>query len=419
MLLQLPQPLMLMVSGGIDSSVLLHLAVEAGCDVSVVHCNHGIRAESNADEAFVRGTCARYGVPFTAVTADVPALAKQKGIGIETAAREFRQSVMADRIKLGYTVCTAHHADDNAETVLMHLLRGCGVRGLVAMRSFANGVARPLLGYTRAEIESYAAAFQVRHIEDVTNIDTSYTRNFVRHRVMPVLNERFAATEALNRLAEHAAAVDAFIAGSCDFSQVRQTGETVRFPLSNVADVRGENYLRHALGLLGVYDNVGTAAVDAVRRLQGKQSGRRVDLPDGIIAVKEHDDVVLYRETEPPAPQPFREGDFPSFGVRFAPCAVSPKKGTLRFDPDKLPEGCVLRTREVGDVFRPYGGPHKILKKYMTDKKIPARMKDKLPLVAKGHTVYVVCGIEISESVKLDENSTRAVQIYSDEGYYR
>lgn len=406
----LTRPLAVMVSGGVDSMCLLCLAASVGKAVTAVHCNHRIRAEADSDEAFVRAAAERLGVPFRVYAADVPHLSRLRGVSVETAGRDFRRSIMAQLAEEGYTVCTAHHADDQAETVLLHLLRGSGIRGLCGMRAVDGLVVRPLIDCTRAEIEAYATAERIEYVTDLSNADEQYTRNFIRHRVLPVLNERFDAATVLNRLARHAQEADAFIAERLE-AVVRAEADTVRVPLDAFADARAETYVRRAMTLLCAGDEVGTAAVDAVRSLAEKQTGKRVCLAGGVTAVREYGDVVFGKETQSAtAPQPFAVDGFPAFGVRFFDCPNVVEPGVLRFDPDKLPPGAVVRLKNEGDRFRPFGAPEKSLKRYLVDKKIPVRVRSRLPVVAAGNTVYVVCGVEIGECVKIDGGTSRAAQ---------
>lgn len=391
---------------------LMRLGAEVCGTVTVVHCNHGIRPEADGDEAFVKASAEQAGLPFVSYAADVPTLSAERGVSLETAGRDFRRSVMDKLIAEGYVVCTAHHADDNAETVLMHLLRGSGIRGLGGMRAIEGRLARPLIDCTRAEIEAYARENAIEYVTDATNADITYTRNFIRHRVLPVLGERFDAVAALNRLARNAREADAFIVSRLDPAAVREEKNVVKVAVSALQDVRAEAYVRQAMTHFAAADEVSASTVDTVRSLTDKQSGKRVRLSGGVTARREYDDIVFLHETQrSPAPQPFQVGAFASFGVTFTACPPTIERGALRFDPDKLPSDAIVRTRKVGDRFRPYGSVDKSLKAYLIDKKVPARVRDVLPLVAAGDTVYAVCGVEIGEAVKLDASSRRAVQI--------
>lgn len=197
------RPLLAAVSGGADSMALLHglarLPPPAGSPLLVAHVNHGIRGpEADRDAAFVRAQCRRLRVPYFEKKADVPALAEARGLSLEMAAREVRYAffgqVLAEAGASG--VVTAHTADDQAETVLLRLLRGAGPRGLGAMlpRSRVQGVPvlRPFLAVTRGEVETYLKGLGKRWREDRTNADPAMLRNRVRHELLPLLEERFS-----------------------------------------------------------------------------------------------------------------------------------------------------------------------------------------------------------------------------------
>lgn len=184
------------VSGGADSMCLLHLLWERrerlGIRVAAAHFEHGIRGgDSLADAAFVEEFCRRRGIPCTVEHGNVPEYAKEHGMGIEEAARELRYAFLertADALGCD-RIATAHNADDNAETVLFNLCRGAGADGLCGIPPVRGRIVRPLLGVTRREIEEYLAQNGVPHREDATNASDEYSRNLLRHRVMPVLRE--------------------------------------------------------------------------------------------------------------------------------------------------------------------------------------------------------------------------------------
>ena len=187
------------VSGGADSMCLLHwLHTQPDLELTAAHFEHGIRGEESLrDAAFVEAFCQRLGILCVTEHADVPTYAREMGLGLEEAARELRYAFLertADRLNCDY-ILTAHNADDNAETVLLNLCRGAGPAGLAGIPPERGRILRPLLGCTRAEIEAYLRENGVPHVEDSSNDSTDYSRNRIRHQVMPVLrdlNPRFS-----------------------------------------------------------------------------------------------------------------------------------------------------------------------------------------------------------------------------------
>ena len=202
-----PLNLMIAFSGGLDSCVLLHAIVQAkktlDFDFKVMHVHHGLSPNADKWGDFCKQTCLSYQVPLEVVKVEVQ---KGAGIGLEAAAREARykalQAARADYIML------AHHRDDQAETLLLQLMRGAGPKGLSAMaaKDESRSLLRPLLDITRQEIEAFAKANQLAWIDDESNQNTKYDRNYCRHEILPVIKARFpAADETLARSASHMA----------------------------------------------------------------------------------------------------------------------------------------------------------------------------------------------------------------------
>jgi len=202
MLPQLPGKIIAAVSGGADSVMLLHyLSRIEGLEVLAAHYNHCLRgAESDSDEEFVKSLCEKIGLRCLTGRGDVAAFAAKSGRSIEDAARELRYEFLGELAEQeGCRVATAHNADDNAETVLLNLTRGAGLKGLGGIPPVRGVYVRPLLQTTREEIEAYLAEHSLEHIEDSSNASDDYSRNRVRHHVSPVLrgiNSAFAENVA-------------------------------------------------------------------------------------------------------------------------------------------------------------------------------------------------------------------------------
>lgn len=408
------------VSGGGDSMCLLHLCAETvPHGFFVVTVDHGIRPEAADEVRFVRDECARLGVGCLAYKADVPALAQAAGDSLETAGRKYRRELMRALIDGGQAdvILTAHHADDNAETVLMHALRGAGTRGLAGMQVRDGYVVRPLIGTRRAEIAAYNAARSVKFVTDPSNADSRYTRNFIRNEVMPLLNSRFDATGALNRLAAAAAADEAYLKAQLNADCIRaEDGGILLTDGAFSTDALAPRYVFEAMRRLGADDCDRNAAARAIDLYRGR-TGRRAPMTCGIEAARDPGGVALYR----PAPAEYREtpftgpGLYPAFGLEVRPCPPVPEKGRLRFDPNAVPDGAVLRYRREGDIFRPFGSGRKKLKEYLIDKKIPVRIRDKLPLLCYNEEVLAVCGVEISDRVRLSGGTAAAEIVFTGE----
>lgn len=290
------------VSGGLDSMCLLHMLDawrrERGGQCAAAHFNHGLRGEAaDRDGEFVRETCEKWGIPLAVGRGDVRAFAKREGLSLEEAARNLRYDFLrrtAAELKCE-RLYTAHHAGDNAETVLLNLIRGTGLTGLTGMDWERDGLCRPLLSVTRAELEAYAAEWGVPHIEDGTNADPgAASRNLLRLQVMPLLKELNPRAvehicQTAGRLREADRSLEADAAARTAHVEAREGRVTLSMDAlaQAPAAVRPRMLLR-LFDLLGVgRKNVGAAHLEALmdltrRTAWGKEG--RLSLPHGVTA---------------------------------------------------------------------------------------------------------------------------------------
>lgn len=406
---------------------LLHLAVETlGADrLTVVNVEHGLRGEESIrDTEFVKEECARLGVDFIGFSVDVPLLAVTRGIGEESAARIARHACFDEVISDGFTfVMTAHHRSDNAETVLMHVLRGSGNRGLVGMTERDGYIVRPLINCTRAQIDEYCRAHSVRFVVDSTNSDVKYSRNFIRREVMPLLYERYDAENALVSLSKSAAEDEDFIRSQMNGDLIRRDGDEVKLDVSTLSlpHALSSRYVFDALFVVGLKTDVTRTHLCDVIALKDKPSGSEICLPHGYKALREFDEISFFfanDSVDEGEEIPFQTGmTFIGDGIaEIYPCEPKPMAGKLIIDADKVPGGSVLRRRKRGDRFRPFGGGEKKLKEYLIDKKIPLRKRDNLLLLCYNHNVLAIFGVEIADSVKISDKTINAVELkYTEE----
>lgn len=304
------------VSGGLDSMCLLDLldrwCREREADIAAAHFNHHLRgAASDRDERFVRGWCAAHDIPFVSGDGDVKGFALSEGLSLEEAARELRYAFLRrEAAKMGprTKIYTAHHADDQAETVLFNLIRGTGTAGLSGMAVYQDGIVRPLLHVRRSELAEYAAAHGIPHVEDHTNADPdAAARNFLRLKVMPLLEElnpraveHIAAAAAHVRAADHAIEKEA--ARRTAHVEVREGRATLsRLALAEAPEAEAVRMLQQLFDRLGAgRKDIGAVHLQAVLDLlrhtaAGKES--RLDLPHGVTARFCRDWLIL--ETRP------------------------------------------------------------------------------------------------------------------------
>ncbi len=209
------EPVVVGFSGGVDSTVLLYVLYELGPEIGIqpvaAHLNHGLRgADSDADQEHCRAFCEKRGIPFRSVTKDIAREASDRGLNLEDAGRRARYSFyreVAEEFGARYAAL-AHHADDQAETVLMRIIRGTGTRGMGAMPAIRSSggifIVRPLISVRKQDVAYYAEASGLEYREDASNLDTGYLRNKVRHELMPLLEKSYSASivDVLCRTAE-------------------------------------------------------------------------------------------------------------------------------------------------------------------------------------------------------------------------
>ena len=280
---------------------LLHMlkarAESDGFFLSAVNCEHGIRgADSLGDTRFVAEICALWGVPLFTFSADCPAEAKEKKLSLETAAREFRYRSFQSLLDEGKTdfVATAHHSDDNAETILFRLCRGTSLSGLRGIEPLRGGFLRPLLDWTKEDLEAYVKRENVPFREDETNFETEATRNKLRLEILPALERAVpAAKENLLRFARLAVEDDKLLYRLSD-GFVEETapeffGDTgLRVKVSGDAPLMRRACLA-ALKRLGIERDYTAAGLYELRALGELQTGSRLPLPNGLTAERVYD----------------------------------------------------------------------------------------------------------------------------------
>ena len=302
------------VSGGLDSMCLLHFLHTWGrtrnFTVLAAHFNHRLREKSaDRDEAFVRHWCAAEGIPFFSGSGDVRELAAEEGLSVEEAARKLRYAFLEETAAREgcAAILTAHHADDNAETMLLNLLRGTGIRGLAGIPEVRGNILRPFLQITRAELAEYAAAHDIPHVEDETNQLDDAARNVLRHRVLPVLRElNPRAAENMARTAELALRDEEAL--TCAAERLLEQGGTepgrcAWLPVRS-CDGQPPAVLARTVGIMlertgGHRKDLTAAHTEAVLELLRGLPGRAIDLPYGLTARREADVLRICRKNVP------------------------------------------------------------------------------------------------------------------------
>lgn len=410
--LDLTKTYALAVSGGIDSMVMLHMfaALNPRPNFFVVTVNHNLRKEASDDCKFVADYCHKLGVECKTFNVDVPSYCQAMKVSEETGARTLRLGVL-NSLDVDW-VCTAHHADDNAETVLMHLIRGSGANGVEGIRRENGKFLRPMLRLSRADIEAYAQENGVPHVYDATNSMTKYTRNFLRNKVIPLLEELNEKVQSnITRFAENIGEDNAYLESLADLSGVRFLGESAEIPLYLLLQPKPIAYrvLRKVFSRLNVWCDIEKNHFDAIIELADNFGGKRLSLPFGLSAVNDYDKITILKggeSIEHTFETPFATG-VTQTPVGKVAVVMEDIEDSLQIDINKIPPKAVFRTRRQGDTFCKFGsGGTKPLNRYLIDKKIPSRKRSELLLLANGSDVLVICDVEISDTVKTDADST-------------
>lgn len=398
------------VSGGVDSMVMLNLLKKAGADIIAINIEHGIRgAVSKRDSKFVRNYCKRHEIECLAYNVDSPKYAVENNMSVELAARTLRYGIFDSLLKEKRVDCIAlaHHLNDQVETVLMRIFRGTGIKGLRGIVD-REGYVHPMLNFTKAEIRDYAALNRIPYKEDATNFDSEYTRNYIRHEVIPHVKSRFPGFEiAVQKLAKCAEEIEDFMMGEIEKPDYVKNGASLPIGVLDLHPALAKKTIAETLKNIGCEKDIESSHLESLLTLIDSPNNARINLPYGYDAYRSYDKLVIVKRVETEDyEQPFdvkKMYEYQEFNYTFSE-ADSIKKG-LTFDLDKVPEGAVVRTRKEGDKFKRYGGGTKSLGDYLTDVKIPLYMRDKLLVIAKDSVVYAVLGVEISDDVKIDEKT--------------
>jgi tRNA(Ile)-lysidine synthase len=441
------QCLVVAVSGGADSVCLLHVLLSLkerlGITLHLAHLDHQLRgAESAADASYVSELAHRLGVPAAVEQRDVKAYQAQKRLSLEEAAREVRYGYLAEVARSVGASCiaTGHTRDDHIETVLMHLIRGTGTRGLRGLQPKSQWrvggnrvtIVRPLLELGHEETDGYCARHRLVPRLDTSNLSLSPLRNRIRQQLLPLMRRYNPAVgESFQRMARIAADESAFldeeVARWWD-TVVQRQGDTVildkagfcRLPLA-----LQKHLLRAVIeSLVDSIRDIEMRHIDSMIAALGKPAGRCLDLPSGLTFSIEYDRFLIGRDTIASCPLPILEIDvmlkvpgetrLPGWTVRasiISPEAMKNEAGGFQayLDLDRTGTELVVRRRQPGDSFQPLGmSQPKKLNEFMIDAKIPRHWRTRVPLVSSSEGIVWVVGWRLDERVKVT-SATRQV----------
>ena len=438
------------VSGGADSVCLFWILKEyckkRNVGLVVVHINHGIRQDAVKDAEFVEKMCRESNVEIRIFDLDIPAYAKELGIGTEEAGRRARYEAF-EEVRSSYgdngKIAVAHNRNDLAETTLFHLLRGSGITGLSGILPVREHIIRPLLCVERKEIEQFLSENKKNWCIDSTNEENTYTRNKLRNVVFPYV-EKEVCGQSIRHVANAAEEIaqvrsylqEATIEAEKDIVEKMEKAISIRIEgFQKQHPVIQKQILLHALArLVPSRKDFGSVHIYDILSLFEKNSGRQIQLPYGLYAAREFDRIILakqqkemgekVRSTVPvPGSIEFQAGKYIEFSLISAENhgEIPQKTYTNWFDYDKIICCLILRNREQGDYLTiTSDGGRKSIKEYFIEQKVPRHERDTKLLLADGKHVLWVPGMRISEAYKITDQTKTILQVtISEETEYK
>jgi len=393
------------VSGGADSVCLLHLLYRLrdmwNFNLSCAHINHGIRKEAEADASFVASLCQKWDIPFLLHKEDVMKKAKLEKKSLELVGREVRYTFLKS---LGADVIvTAHNKNDVAESVLLHFIRGCGPEGLSGIiPKREDGICRPLLRFTRAEIEAYLCENNLSWCNDESNADTRYTRNKIRHEIIPLLLEvNPSFFDAVFKTADIIREENSYMQRMTDsLESVKSEGDVIFFSVEKLLSVPIALRRRAVRSVAESF-----ADTNRILDLLLKANGTVQSLTNGKIAERENGKIAVYSR--------FKEEPLP---------VVLPEKGEITFGPYRIIVGengvalpkkrYTVRSRRSGDLFAPEGMEgRKKVGDFFTDNKIPNRLRNQIPLFVYDGEIAMVGDLRRSRNFIPEDNNVLYIKL--------
>ncbi len=439
------------VSGGADSVCLLHILINLrnslGIDLHIVHLNHQLRgAESDADANYMKDMAKKLGINCTVEACDVKSYQSEHGCSLEEAAREARYSFfteVAERIGAS-AVAVGHTANDQAETIIMHMIRGTGLSGLQGMRplfqwglpeSRTFTVIRPLLEVTRDETYLYCDTMNLEPRFDSSNLSLEYLRNRIRAEVMPKLVEYNPnVVEGFSRMARLIAEDVTYLDGEVK----RVFGSVVEnapggIALDNQAFAElplplGRNLLRTVLSeLIGSLRDIEMVHIESIMEVMARPAGKELSLPYGFTLYGDYEKTFITSGENPLSLLPEIQGEWqvqipgettvPGWKITSDVLIGPPEKidegdFIAFFDIDLTGGNLTVRTRKDGDRFQPLGmDDSKKLQDFMVDAKIPRVWRDSVPLVCSGDRILWVVGWRIDHRTRVNNYTQRTLRV--------
>ena len=412
------------VSGGVDSMVLLDLLSKMHnfCSfcMEIIHINHNLRGEeSDKDAKLVQNTANRLKINCKIISIDVEKFKKENKQTIEQAARELRYKEIyeyKEKNNFDYVII-AHNSDDQAETILMHICRGCGLNGARGIGE-RKDLLRPLLNVSKSAIIKYAEENEIEYREDLSNRDIKYTRNYIRNEILPKLEEIYPnVKQNLVNFAEIVKNDDDFILNNIDYSLIKAKNKDVYLNLrafENTSTIYSR-LIYNAINMLGVFSDIEQKHVKMIYDLSFAKNGSYLVLPHGINVYKEYDCLVFTQKKQKNAIniiKKYQVGEVLIDNYKITIEEVSSDDivfgdGNLYFDLDSIPYDAVFRHKQNGDIFQKLNSGSKKFSDYLTDKKVPLKDRSDLIVLAIENKILLCLTLDISDSIKVTSTTQR------------
>ncbi len=424
------------VSGGIDSMVLLDLLLSISKDLklelSVAHFNHELRGnDADEDEAFIRAKAKQHGLECYVEHANTKSVADAKKLTIQQTARDLRYKFFNKlRTSRGYQkVATAHHADDNAETIMFNLFRGAGVQGLSGIPVMRNDIAviRPLLFAPRTDIEEYARLREVAFREDTTNSLSEYTRNFLRHQIVPLIKENINPNiaETLRRTSELFDQLEQFLIDTASSVlvdvMIHRTPDQIVFDLQKFHHqpvFLQEHILLHMAKEFSKLE-IDFTTVKTMLKISHAETGTSCSISKDVVFFRDRDHLV-FRHVPNSNPFQYRiapdksyEFEFFKFHSATVPKATMSDNPFIEYiDASALGKELLIRSWNEGDWFVPLGMKEKKkISDFFIDQKIPLFEKQTIPIVISDGSVVWICGKRLDDRYKITPKTTSVIKL--------
>ncbi len=431
------------VSGGADSmcllAVLQELAPEWDLQLHVVHVNHLLREEAAEEERYVREYCNKQGIPCTVFHKDIKEYAEEAGCSIEEAGRDYRYECfeLACRQEKCQKIAVAHHQKDRVETLLFHMLRGTGMRGLGSIPAVRGKIIRPLLYVDRAEIEHFLQEHGIGYVTDASNATDDYSRNLIRNRILPQIQDVNAqAIPHMAAVADLAQEYWQYVEGQAqiwekEWVKIRKDRVLID---SGAMKSQPELLQRHVIyrlltQLAGSAKDIRQIHVEQIRSLLDKPVGKQIHLPYGLMGCSRYESICIQktdsvqtdraRDMEPVMIQV--PGIVRLNGIGEIACSlrkieqipeISKKVYTKMFDYDKINDTLCVRNPRAGDYFiMNVQGERKKLSRYFVDHKIAQEERQRMLVLAEGDRIDWIIGQRIGEDVKITETTKTVLQV--------